>query len=230
MPPRVTFIHTVNGLAELFKTLSREIIPQAKLCHISDDSLIQSVLAAGGLTPAIHRRICDHVVAAEADGANVIQVTCSSVSPCVDVARRLVSVPVLKIDEPLADLAVRRFKRIGLIATAPTTLRPSTQMVRDKAQALGLSVEVESLLCAGAYEAFLGGDLARHDRIVREHLHALMQKVEVVLLAQVSMARVAEAMEEKEKIVPVLSTPRPALEYLAGVLKDLPQGKDPGAR
>lgn len=223
MPPRVVFIHTVHNVVDLFKTLSQEIIPRATALHIADDCLIRAVLAAGGLTPEIHRRVCDHVVAAAAGGADLIQVTCSSISPCVDVARNMVSVPVLKIDEPLADQAVRRYKRIGLIATAPTTLRPSAQLVRDKARELGRQVEVESVLCAGAYDAFFAGDLPRHDHIVREHLRGLMQKVEVVLLAQVSMARVAEAMEEKDRIVPILSTPRPALEHLADLLKEIEQ-------
>ena len=81
MSAKVFFIHTVSGLVEGFGKLCAEIIPEAVPCHISDESLIQGVLAAGGLTPAIYRRICDHVVAAEAAGADAIQLTCSSVSP-----------------------------------------------------------------------------------------------------------------------------------------------------
>ena len=65
MAPRIFFIHTVNGLVETFTKLCQELIPDAEPCHLSDDSLILAVLAAGGLTPAIYRRICSHVVVAE---------------------------------------------------------------------------------------------------------------------------------------------------------------------
>ena len=45
-----------------------------------------------------------------------------------------------------------------------------------------------------------------------------MKEVDVVLLAQASMARIVDFMEEKEKTVPVLSSPRLVLERLAKVI------------
>ena len=82
----------------------------------------------------------------------------------------------------------------------------------------GRIVTVEQLLCEGAYAAFLAGDLAAHDRIVREHLSGLMQRVDAVLLAQASMARVVETISESDRPVPVLSSPRSAMEKLAAVV------------
>jgi len=224
MSAKVFFVHTVTGLAEGFRGLCAEIIPEAALCHISDESLIQGMLAAGGLTPAIYRRIGDHVVAAEEAGADAIQLTCSSVSPCVDVARHLVSVPVLKIDEPMVERAVSQYRRVGVIATAPTTLKPSSELVHLKARQLGRSVEVDSVLCEGAYDAFLAGDREKADGIVLERLRDLMNRVDVVLLAQASMARVAEQLPVDDRTVPVLSSPRPAVERLAEVLAGPPDG------
>ena len=134
MPAKVCFIYTVSGLVDDFRQLCAELVPGAAQCHISDESLIQAALAAGGLTPAIYRRVCEHVVAAEAAGADAVQLTCSSISPCADVARHLVAVPVLKIDEPMVEQAVSRYRRVGVIATAPTTLKPSSDLVREKAR------------------------------------------------------------------------------------------------
>lgn len=223
---KIVFLHSVNGLVEMFNKLCAELIPEAKLCHISDEGLIQSVLAAGGITPWIQQRVCDHAVAAERYGATVIQVTCSSLSPCVEAARSMVSAPVLKIDEPMAEYAVAHFNRIGIITTAPTTLRPSTALVQDQVRISRRAATVESVLCEGAYDAFFTGDLARHDEIVRHHLRDLMKRVEVVLLAQVSMVRVADTLDEKEKTVPILSSPRLAVERLATVLAGpMPAGK-----
>jgi aspartate/glutamate racemase len=215
---RICFIHTVNGLVDMFTTLSRELIPGGKLCHIVDETLIQRVLAAGGLTPAIHRRVAEHAAAAEQNGAAVIQLTCSSISPCADTIRQMVSMPVLKVDEAMVEMAVGKYRKVGIIATAPTTLKPSTDLVFQKASARQGSIEVESVLCAGAFDAFLAGRVDEHDRIVRGHLLELMGKVEVILLAQASMKRIADALEEKERMVPVLSSPRLAVERLAKIL------------
>lgn len=219
MEKKICFIHTVSGLVDMFNDLCQELISGSKLCHISDESLIQGVLAAGGLTPKIYRRICDHAVAAEQSGADVIQLSCSSISPCADVAKYLVSIPLLKIDEPMVERAVRNYQRIGIIATAPTTLKPSTDLVNEMAGTQKGLIEVDSVLCRGAFDAFLKGNMNEHDKIVRTYLLDLMKKVDVVLLAQASMMRVVDSLDETEKTVPVLSSPRPAVERLSKILE-----------
>ncbi len=217
----VFFIHTVNGLADMFKKLCEEYIPDAQITQISDESLIQRILAAGGLTPSIFRSVCQHIISAEQANANIIQLTCSSISPCVDIARNLVSVPVLKIDEPMIETAVKEYATIGVIATAPTTLKPTSELVLTKAAQINCNPQVESVLCEGALQAFLSGDLEKHDTIVQEHLKTLMKKVDVILLAQASMARIGDTIDEKEKAVPILSSPRPAMQKLNAIIKEM---------
>lgn len=215
MPTRLFFIHTVSGLTGMFNDLCAKHMQDVKTTHISDESLIQRALAAGGLTAVLYRRVCDHVAAAEEAGAEFIQLTCSSVSPCVDVARPMVAVPVLKIDEPVATLAVTQYRRIGVIATACSTLTPSTDLVRQTARAAARDVEVASVLCEGAYDAWFRGDMETHDRIVTAHLRDLMKRVDAIILAQASMTRVVNAMSASDKTVPILSSPEPAIAHLA---------------
>ena len=218
MTKKIFFIHTVNGLVDMFTSLCQEMIPKAGICHISDESLIQGVLAADGLTPAIYRRVCQHVVAADLENADVIQLTCSSISPCADIAKYMVSVPVLKIDEPMVDYAVMNYLRIGLIATAPTTLKPSSDLVHDKAKQNKRPVELKSILCEGAYDAFLSGQLEKHDQIVRDMLLDLVKEVDILLLAQASMTRIVDILDQSQKTIPILSSPRLAIERIAGLL------------
>ncbi len=108
MAPRVVFLHTVTTLAGLFTNLSKELLPaDLEVIHIADELLLKSVLAQGGLSPLIHRRVAEHAIAAEEAGAAAFQCTCSSISPCVDTVRPLVGIPVLKIDDPMVDEALR---------------------------------------------------------------------------------------------------------------------------
>ena len=52
MNHRICFIHSVSNLYGLFNELCAKHQPDAQLTHISDESLIQRALKAGGLTPA----------------------------------------------------------------------------------------------------------------------------------------------------------------------------------
>ena len=220
MKRSVVFVHTVCGLKPLFDGLLGRFCPEVDTCHIADETLIKSIVAAGGLTPAIRTRLREHVLAADRFGATVIQLTCSTISPCIAELTPLVQARVLSIDEPMADEAVTRFERIGVIATNPATLYPSTDLVVERARQLGRAVHVESLLCDGAYAAFLAGDVARHDRIVKGCLLDLMGSVDVVVLAQVSMARIVDALAADERKIPIFSSPEPAMRKLAAVLQE----------
>jgi Asp/Glu/hydantoin racemase len=48
-----------------------------------------------------------------------------------------------------------------------------------------------------------------------------MSKVDVIVLAQASMARVVENLSKEERRVPILSSPRLAVEYLAKFIPTL---------
>ncbi|HLB63882.1 MAG TPA: aspartate/glutamate racemase family protein [Anaerolineales bacterium] len=219
MADLLAFIHTVPSLVGLFTSLAQEILPaDVEVLHIADEILLKVVLAKGGLTPFIFQRVADHVIACERAGADAVQLTCSSISPCAEPAARLVEIPVLKVDEPMVDQALLLGQRIGVAATAPTTLQPTTELVRQRAAAAGRTVEVDALVCHGAYEALFAGATETHDRIVREHLRTLMSRNEVVILAQASMARVLETLPTAERRVPILSSPRLAVERLRQIL------------
>jgi Asp/Glu/hydantoin racemase len=204
----------------LFGDLSKELLPgDVEVFHIADELLLKIVLAQGGLSPFIFRRVAQHVTAAEEGGASVVQLTCSSISACADAARPLVSIPVLKIDEPMVDRALALGDRIGIAATAPTTLKPTTELVYARAEIMGKHVKVESVLCEGAYKALFSGESETHDRIVRQYLKELMAKNDVVILAQASMARVAGTIPAEEQAVPILSSPRLAMERARSVIE-----------
>jgi len=219
---RLVFLHTMVSIVAQFTALAREVLPpDVESVHIVDEILLRVVLAEGRLTPFVYQRVCEDVVAAERAGAHAVQLTCSSISPCADVARTMVSIPVLKVDEPMIDRALSMGGRIGVIATASTTLKPTTDLVKSRAQMLGKLVKVEAVLCDDAYAAFFSGDLPKHDRIVLKALTELMPRNDVILLAQASMARVAEANPPQTQFVPILSSPRLAVERARQVLSEL---------
>lgn len=211
-------IHTSATLVPVFAKLCAERLPGVDTFNIADDSLIKDVIARGELTPQTARRVVEHVGSAAEAGADHILVTCSSIGRAVEAAADLTSVPVLRVDQPMADEAVRTGRRIGVIATLPTTLAPTADLVRRRAKAADKEIELTSKLCEGAFEALMSGDGARHDRMVAEALRELAGQVDVILLAQASMARVGESLPDEDKRVPILASPPIAIDYLADVL------------
>lgn len=208
----------MTSLVSTFKTLCAELVPDADVFNIVDESLLQNCIREGHLSPLTARRLLGHIVSAEEAGAQLALVTCSSMGPAVEMARPLVNIPVLRVDEPMAERAVRMGRRVGVSATLRTTLDPTVSLIRDRARAAGVDVEVTWRLCEGAFDAVIAGDTARHDSIVGACLQELRPQVDVIVLAQASMARVAEALPAEGKGLPILSSPRLAVEHLATIL------------
>lgn len=218
---RITFIHSFWKVCDLFDRLAAEHLPGRRIGHIADDTIIQQLLAHGGLTPEIRARLNGHVEAAAAAGADVIQLTCLSVTPCVADAAARVPVPVLAVDEPMMAQAVKAHRTVGVIATNPATLAPSVALAERFARDGGGGATVVPRLVAGAYQAFFAGDLATHDRLVRDALAELMRETDAVCLAQASMERIVAQLDGALRTKPVYSSPLSAIQRLAEVVRGL---------
>jgi Asp/Glu/hydantoin racemase len=210
-------IHTSATLVPIFQDLCNKYLPGVKTFNIVDDSLIKNVIACGELTPTTARRVVNYAGSAEIAGADYILFTCSSIGAAVEAAANLTAVPVLRVDQPMADLAIQTGTRIGVIATLPTTLAPTTDLVKRRAMYLQKEISVTAVLCEGAFDALMTGDAATHDAMVAAALKDLVTKVDVILLAQASMARVVDHLNAADKIVPILASPTIAIQYLASI-------------
>lgn len=211
-------IHTSATLVPLFQGLCEAHLPHTKVFNMVDDSLIKDVISKGTLTPATAKRVVNQVASAEAAGADYILVTCSSIGAAVETAASLSQVPVIRVDQAMADQAVQTGKSIGVIATLPTTLEPTSDLVRRRAVVAGKEITLVAKLCDGAFEALMSGDAAKHDEMVGTALKALSKEVDVILLAQASMARVVDGLSAEDKIVPILASPAIAIQELSKII------------
>lgn len=210
----LALVHTSATLVPVFAQLCKAKLPNVDTFNIVDDSLVRAIGARGSLTADIARRVASYITSAESGGADFILVTCSSIGPAVEAAAPFAAVPVLRVDQPMADLAVRSGRRIGVVATLPTTLNPTTDLVRRRAEAAGKDVQITARLCEGAFAALMAGDAATHDQKVAAALRELVAQVDVIVLAQASMARVVETLAEADRRIPILASPPIAIDHL----------------
>ena len=223
MPQTLACIHTSMvfiNVETMMNDIFKEIMPKVRRINIVDDSLLADVMASGKITQSVTRRMCTYVQAAEESGADAILSLCSSLGPTIDVARPLVNIPVIKIDDPMAEEAARSAKRIGVMATVLTTLGPTVDLIRSKASAMNKEIHIEPTLVEGAFQILMSGDRERHDRMVAEAAQKLASKVDVIVLAQASMTRLVPTLGQKTSLR-ILSSPRLAIEYTAKVLNSV---------
>jgi Asp/Glu/hydantoin racemase len=203
----------------LIQKIFEELLPDVRLINIVDDSLLPDVMTRGEITTNVVKRMCSYAVAAETAGADAVFSACSSLGPTIDVARQLVSIPIVKIDDAMTAKAVEESTRVGVLATVPTTLGPTVDLIHEKAAVMKKDVEVRRGLVEGAFEKLMAGERDQHDAMVADSARRLAKTVDLLVLAQASMTRLAESLSSDTGL-PVLSSPRLGIEHVKRVLNE----------
>lgn len=217
---RLAIIHTTSATVDSMKVLANEMLPSIELVNFVDDSILPQLGQNGGNLTEVEERLVHYARFAEQVGADVILEACSSVGEVVPKMQSAVSIPIVRIDDAMAEEAVQRGTRLGVAATLATTLQPTTRLLKSKAEAAGKQVGVTPLLIEGAYQKLMAGDRDGHDNLLVEKLQELARNVGVVVLAQASMARVLPRLSaaDQDKI---LTSPRLAMERVKNVVASL---------
>lgn len=217
MPKTLTIFYATPVIIGLISSLAKEILPEGTVVrNVLDDSILADTKKHGHLTKDITRRLVGYVQHAEAYGSDCLLLTCSSESAALDVARTVVNIPTIKINEPMAEEAVKRGDRVAVLSTVQAALAPTEDLLKQ-AKA---SVSVDKVWCEGAAGALGKGDVELSNRLLAEQIERAAATHDVVVLAQASMAIVLPVLSDalKQK---VLTSPRLGLERTAQVLRGL---------
>jgi Asp/Glu/hydantoin racemase len=201
-------------MVKVFTPLCRDRLPDVKVTQIINESMIRDTIEAGRVRQPTIDALNTFADACFKLGTELVMVTCSSIGPAVDLIQGRFQRPVLRVDEPMAEAAVARGRRIGVAATLRTTLEPTSDLLRRKAQEAGKEVELVECLCDGAFEAVMAGDIETHDVLVSKAMINKLGEVDVIVLAEAFLARVVDRLPRGALIAPVLSSPELAMEYL----------------
>lgn len=180
-PPGVTWIHNVRE--ELLRE-AMDDIPEAR-----------QMAAISAALAELH-----------ANGAGQVLCTCSSIGRLAELAGARLSLPTLRVDRPMAERAVAAGRQILLVACLPSTLVPTTALLREVAAAADRPIEIETMFLPSAWRLFLAGDEAGFARAIADAILDSPLTADAVVLAQASMAPAADLLARLP--MPVLSSPR----------------------
>ncbi|MCS3843570.1 aspartate/glutamate racemase family protein [Microbacterium sp. AK031] len=211
---RIAFLHTGAVVIPPVMELAGRLLPDAATVNYLDDKVVAD-LGDSTLAASVDERLEDLVRAARSAGADAVMLTCSSISGYASALSERVGIPVLRIDEAMADQAVAAGDRIAVIATLPTTLAPTIALIEERAERAGASPTITSEVVEGAFAAVASGDRSAHDELVAAAITRLAADADVVVLAQASMASAANAVTVE---VPVLTSLEPGITRLRDTL------------
>ncbi|WP_308467046.1 aspartate/glutamate racemase family protein [Rathayibacter soli] len=215
---RIALVHTGAVVIPMTARFIERELPRVTAVNYLDDRIVAD-LADERAALSVPARVRELAQAAVDGGAAAILLTCSSISELAAQTADAVGVPVLRIDEAMADEAIGIGQRITVIATLPTTCGPTARLIAERAARAGRSPLISSVVVEGAFDAVASGDRAAHDALVACAIRDAVADADVIVLAQASMASAVDAVEVA---VPVLTSIESGVKRLRGLVESLP--------
>ncbi len=134
----------------------------------------------------------------------MILLACSTFNFAAELARPMINTPIAQIDRVMMETAVQNGKKIGLLATLPTTVPSSLRLLEIAAEEAGREVKIETVLESRAFEEYLKGNFDKHNEILLKAINSLSDRVDCIVMAQLSMSKLAPLLKETK--VPVYNS------------------------
>ena len=216
----IALIHTVKTVANSFEQQLKDYVGEpVKIHNLWDDFLANNPNEIGEFTIENRCRLYNDIKSAEMTGADMIVVTCSTLTPVVNMIRPFVRVPLIAIDDAMGREAVTCGERILVLATAGSTEGPMREKLNAEAEKLGKKIQIDFQANAEAFQAMKAVQMERHDAILLD-MAKNISGYDCVVLAQASMAHLDQKIEAICKI-PVLSSPGLCMEQVKETLKTI---------
>lgn len=201
---KVGFLHTAQVHVATFDAL---VAGRAEVAHVVEPELLERARREG-LTPTVESGVRSVLAELASSGADVVVCTCSTLGPVAEAVAE--EVPVLRVDRPMARLAVDAGSRIGVVAAVESTLLPTRELLEDEATRVGVAPTITEVFVPEAWVSFEAGDTAAYLSAIADAARSVAPSVDVVVLAQASMAGATDLLPDLA--VPVLSSPGTAVE------------------
>ena len=130
------------------------------------------------------------------EGADVILSICSTVEDiayCAQDVALYTGIPIIRVNEEMCREAVRKWKRLAIVSTFPTSLAPTRNTLEQVARELGKEVEITEVLVEGGF----GMQADRLKALITEKIQKEAHNADVILFTQGSMAYCEPYIEEK---------------------------------
>lgn len=210
---KITVIHTTPATIASLGAVIARILPGVYVSHCLDDSVLRQINEEGYISAGARYRFHQLVHLAAASKPDAVLCACSSVGGMLEEAREFVSVPLVRIDEPMAKAAAQRSGSIAVCATVKSTLEPTLELIRRYA---GEDRRIDAVLISEAGK-YLNSDKRKYLEIIGGRLTDAAAKYDTVVLAQASMAEALDHLPVELKTV-FLTSPESGVSQMRGIL------------
>lgn len=198
----ISFLHTSEVHIKRFESLVRKFNKDITIKHYVNSDILKYALQNEKLDSEGFNQEITNI---KKENPELIICTCSSYgAACNDTNN------VKRIDFPIADYLVTNYTKIGLIFTAKSTEKVSSDLLKDIANHQQKKIEIINCNCSDAWIHFENNNMETYELTIANKVKEIATKVDVIFLAQASMEGAKKHLQNIDK--EVFSSPEFGIE------------------
>lgn len=180
-----TTINSIGPSNAAFTKYDKKI----KLLNFLDEGILEEIQQNNGINAKVTAKMVQLIKRAESCRVQGIMMNCSLFSPYVEVLQKECTVPVISADLAMLEYVVKKASDIAVIATVESAGPTTKRLLQQVAEKNNKHINVHVHIAEGAFTALNKGDEKTHNLIIQEIAKKLDEKHDVIVFAQISMAR-----------------------------------------
>ncbi len=190
----IHFLHTVPEVGNFISEKVTEKIGEKSLriSHEVCSRYLEALSAEGEELEGLYQDFSKKIDSFLKEEGTAVLVTCSSLGEFIDRYKAGRMLPLFRIDEPMMAQAVTVGKKIGLVVTNDTTIKPSISLLQKAAATAQADVAITCLQCKQDVSNLANSADNTQEVLIKEKLEAIFAPFDVIVLAQVSIGRIFE--------------------------------------
>ncbi len=231
---RLGIVNGASWIALWSNYWGRRLLPEVKLINVGNEAVQLNFMDAHAKGEPCPPQINIDLFAQYARdlvnlyGVDALLVSCSTMNRAIGAVRdamRPHNVPVVQIDEPMMEAAVRTGGRILVVATHGPTVKSTQALLGETAAGLGEEVSFSGVTVVEAFDRLGEGDVEAHNELIADAIRrkCAEEEISVAVLAQLSMTvfKLSYPECEAEFGVPVLTSGEEGFKRCGEVLRGL---------
>jgi hypothetical protein len=215
-PTKITFIHTVDVLINVFSTLIEKHQLDINTEHIVHSELLKDAIDKG-MTETLSNKIKDVFISHSID-SDWLVCTCSTLGEVAENITLANGNKVIRIDRAMADLAVNSGNNILVLAALESTLLPTASVLESSQKNHNTNNKIDYQVVENCWSYFLNGETDKYHQVIAKDIESKQNDYDCIVLAQASMSGATLLVNNKRALI--LSSPEIGIQTLVKQLSD----------
>lgn len=191
----IAILHTVPLSIGVLNKKIKDKYQNVNLINILDDSILPSLISNDASTEDIYLKLkqyCDFAIKAH---AQYILIACATICPFADYVKDKLPVPVIRIDEAMANFIAKEKHNVHIIGTLSSSLKALPELIKQKST----NVNITTKIIQNSVTKSEKDNLVYRNKCIYENILNTPKNTDCIVFTQVSLSEIAQYQDLPQK-------------------------------